>query len=114
ESGSPGRVQAWLLGPGVDGDEQLERVRAALKDAGSSELPVVLDAGALSALPGRCPPQWILTPHAGELATLLASLSGPGEAAVTRDDVEARPLHFARHAARQTGATVLLKGATTL
>ncbi|WP_284976402.1 NAD(P)H-hydrate epimerase [Arthrobacter sp. efr-133-TYG-104] len=114
ESGSPGRVQAWLLGPGVDGDEQLERVRAALKDAGSSELPVVLDAGALSALPGRCPPQWILTPHAGELATLLASLSGPGEAAVTRDDVESRPLHFARHAARQTGATVLLKGATTL
>ncbi|MFJ5954772.1 NAD(P)H-hydrate dehydratase [Paenarthrobacter sp. NPDC092416] len=114
EAESPGRVQAWLLGPGVDGDEQLTRVRTAFESALSADLPVVLDAGALSLLPERCPPHWILTPHAGELATLLDSLPSTGEVAVTRDDVESRPLHFVRQAAEQTGATVLLKGATTL
>jgi NAD(P)H-hydrate repair Nnr-like enzyme with NAD(P)H-hydrate dehydratase domain len=48
------------------------------------------------------------------LATLLAALPSTGEVAVTREDVESRPLHFVRQAAEQTGATVLLKGATTL
>lgn len=114
ETDDPGRVQAWLLGPGVDGDEQLGRAKDAAKAALAAGLPVVVDAGALSHLPERCPPHWILTPHAGELATLLASLPSTGEVAVTREDVESRPLHFVRQAAEQTGATVLLKGATTL
>ncbi len=114
ESAEPGRVQAWLLGSGVDGDEQLERAKDTAAVALAADVPVVVDAGALSLLPERCPPHWILTPHAGELATLLASLPSTGEVAVTRDDVESRPLHFVRKAAEQTGATVLLKGATTL
>lgn len=114
ETGDPGRVQAWVLGPGVDGAEQLRRVGDAAKTAMDTGLPVVVDAGALGALPDRCPPHWILTPHAGELAALLDSLPSLGEIAVTRDDVEARPLHFVRLAAELTGATVLLKGATTL
>lgn len=110
ESGDPGRVQAWLLGPGVDGDEQLKRARAASTAALAADLPVMVDAGALSLLPERCPPHWILTPHAGELATLLSA----GQASVSRADVESRPLYFVRQAAEHTGATVLLKGATTL
>ncbi|MCP1414923.1 NAD(P)H-hydrate epimerase [Paenarthrobacter sp. A20] len=114
ESAEAGRVQAWLLGSGVDGEEQLERAKDTAAAAFAADLPVVVDAGALSLLPERCPPHWILTPHAGELATLLASLPSTGEVAVTRDDVESRPLHFVRQAAEQTGATVLLKGATTL
>ncbi|MEV7605324.1 NAD(P)H-hydrate dehydratase [Paenarthrobacter sp. NPDC089322] len=114
ESGQPGRVQAWVLGPGVDGGGQLQRAGNAGKAALEAELPVVVDAGALSLLPQHCPPHWILTPHAGELATLLESLPSTGEVAVTRDDVESRPLHYVRQAAQQTGATVLLKGATTL
>ena len=114
ESDEPGRVQAWLVGPGVDGAEQQERVRWAMQAALDSSLPVIVDAGALSHLPERCPPNWILTPHAGELAMLLGSLPSAGEVAVTRDDVESRPLHFVRQAAELTGATVLLKGATTL
>jgi len=120
ESGEPGRVQAWVLGPGVDGEEQLERARNAAQAAMKADVPVVVDAGALSVLPERCPPHWILTPHAGELATLLSGrsssdreLAGP-DGTVTREDVESRPLHFVRQAARLTGATVLLKGATTL
>lgn len=114
ETDDPGRVQAWLLGPGVDGEDQLGRAGDAAQSALAAELPVVVDAGALSILPERCPGHWILTPHAGELATLLASLPSTGEVAVTREDVESRPLHFVRQAAEQTGATVLLKGATTL
>ncbi|BCW46371.1 NAD(P)H-hydrate dehydratase [Arthrobacter sp. StoSoilB5] len=114
ETDDPGRVQAWLLGPGVDGEDQLGRAGDAAQSALAAELPVVVDAGALSILPERCPANWILTPHAGELATLLAALPSTGEVAVTREDVESRPLHFVRQAAEQTGATVLLKGATTL
>ncbi|WP_024817556.1 NAD(P)H-hydrate epimerase [Arthrobacter sp. 31Y] len=114
EDHHPGRVQAWLLGSGVDGEEQLQRAREASTSALADDIPVVVDAGALSLLPERCPAHWILTPHAGELATLLNSLPSTGEVKVTRDDVESRTLHYVRQAAEQTGATVLLKGATTL
>jgi hydroxyethylthiazole kinase-like uncharacterized protein yjeF len=114
ETQEPGRVQAWLLGSGVDGEDQLQRARDAASSALTDDLPVVVDAGALSLLPERCPAHWILTPHAGELATLLNSLPSTGEVKITRDDVESRTLHFVRQAAEQTGTTVLLKGATTL
>ncbi|MBO1267228.1 NAD(P)H-hydrate dehydratase [Arthrobacter cavernae] len=106
----PGRVQAWLVGPGLDGAGQLENARDALAAALDGGQPAVVDAGALELLPDRCPPHWILTPHAGELSALL----GRSEMPVTREDVESRPLHFVRLAAEHTGATVLLKGATTL
>ncbi len=119
EAGSPGRVQAWLLGPGIAGEaddsRQLQRARDTLHAALAAGQPAVVDAGALGLLPDRCPAHWILTPHAGELAAFLSrNESVRGEAAVTRDDVESRPLHFARLAAADSGATVLLKGATTL
>ncbi|MCB7136733.1 bifunctional ADP-dependent NAD(P)H-hydrate dehydratase/NAD(P)H-hydrate epimerase [Cellulosimicrobium marinum] len=110
-----GRVQAWTLGSGVpaaggdpvDDGGQHDRVRAALAPA---DVPAVVDAGALSLLPGRCPASVVLTPHAGELATLLGAR---GED-VTRADVEAEPLRWARRAHDLTGATVLLKGSVTL
>jgi len=114
ETDNPGRVQAWLLGSGVDGGEQLQRARDAGASALTNDLPVVVDAGALSLLPERCPAHWILTPHAGELAALLNSLPSTGEIEVSRDDVESRTLHYVRQAAQRTGATVLLKGASTL
>lgn len=104
----PGRVQAWLLGPGVDPDDDGQRahVEAAL----ATDQPCVVDAGALAMLPHRRTAPTLLTPHAGELARLLRSYGEPTE----RADVQTRPLHHARRAARLTGATVLLKGATTL
>lgn len=102
------RVQAWLVGSGVGpGDEeQLQRAR----DAVSSGLPTVADAGALPALPDVLAPQVVLTPHAGELASLLQRLGGPEDRAA----VEAGTLGAVRRAAGLTEATVLLKGATTL
>ena len=47
----------------------------------------------------------MITPHAGELARLLAA---------DRVDIEARRLHYATAAAAQLGVTVLLKGSTTV
>ena len=107
-----GRVQAWVLGPGVDpaDAEQSTRVRRVLAAALAGGLPVVADAGALRLLPGRVRPWVVLTPHAGELAELLGAR---GEA-VDREAVEADPLRWARRAQELTGATVLLKGPTTL
>ena len=101
-------VQAWLLGPGLDEDahEQLKRVR----EAAATGLPVVADAGALPALPRALAPRFVLTPHAGELAALLARYGAdPGRAGV-----EGATLAAAAQASELTGATVLLKGATTL
>ncbi|MEV7972480.1 NAD(P)H-hydrate dehydratase [Cellulomonas sp. NPDC089187] len=107
-----GRVQAWLLGPGVDpGDrDQAERVRQAADRALREGQPVVLDAGALGLLPERLAPWCVLTPHAGELATLLTARGVP----VDRAGVEREPLRWARRAQEVTGATVLLKGSTTV
>lgn len=123
-----GRVQAWSLGSGlppvpgpgeepVDDGGQHDRVRRALAAAAPGDgegdgprVAAVVDAGALSLLPDRCPPSVVLTPHAGELATLLTAR---GED-VSRADVEAAPLRWARRAHELTGATVLLKGSATL
>jgi ADP-dependent NAD(P)H-hydrate dehydratase / NAD(P)H-hydrate epimerase len=104
-----GRVQAWVLGPGVDPDADPEQGNEILR-AMRQGVPCVVDAGALEFLPSPGPPL-LLTPHAGELARLL---SGQGGEPVERADVAARPLHHARAAAAATGATVLLKGATSV
>nr|WP_246256190.1 NAD(P)H-hydrate epimerase [Isoptericola halotolerans] len=121
----PGRVQSWVVGPGIpsgpdqppDADDgQHERGGAALA-AARGELagvrepaPAVVDAGGLALLGDRCPPWFVLTPHAGELTTLLRSR---GED-VRRHEVEAAPLRWARRAQELTGATVLLKGGVTV
>lgn len=107
-----GRVQAWLLGPGVDPahPRQAERLTTALDAALAAGLPAVLDAGALALAPQELAPWCVLTPHAGELATLLGRF---GED-VDRAAVEAEPLRWARRAHEVTGATVLLKGSTTV
>jgi NAD(P)H-hydrate repair Nnr-like enzyme with NAD(P)H-hydrate dehydratase domain len=132
----PGRVQAWVIGPGLDVEAtgadaaaQLEVARAAL----AGDEPVVLDAGGLDLVDAdfvrsRAGRATLLTPHAGECARLLSrlnavagsvvpgvtywSISGQGE--VTRRQVEASPVAHAKALAVATGATVLLKGSTTV
>lgn len=97
-----GRVQAWALGSGLgEGGDAGRRARRAL----ASHLPAVVDADGLTHLePGRMAPT-LLTPHAGELARMLG---------VEREAVQARRLEHARLAAERWGATVLLKGSTTV
>lgn len=97
---SPGRVQAWVVGPGGD-DGVGELITAVLTDG----VPIVLDATALDHLPDSFAVPALLTPHAGELARMLDT---------DRDKVEADPLGHVTRAAERWGATVLLKGSRTL
>ncbi|MFC9628299.1 NAD(P)H-hydrate dehydratase [Streptomyces mirabilis] len=98
-----GRVQAWVVGPGVgDGASAVAQVLGA-------DVPVLVDADGLrladrSAVRARTAPT-LMTPHAGEAAALLG---------VSRESVEAARLASARELALRYGATVLLKGSTTL
>lgn len=99
---APGRVQAWVVGPG-GGDDVGDLITAALADG----VPIVLDASALEIehLPKSFEVPALLTPHAGELARLLDT---------DREEVEADPLGHATRAAERWNATVLLKGSRTL
>ncbi|MBE3074706.1 MAG: bifunctional ADP-dependent NAD(P)H-hydrate dehydratase/NAD(P)H-hydrate epimerase [Actinobacteria bacterium] len=108
-----GQVQAWLIGPGVDvGDESAQgrAQRAAAQSAMDSGLPCVVDAGGLDLIIEPRSTPTLLTPHAGELASLLSRLVG----FVDRATVTSAPLTHARQLADLTNSTVLLKGATTL
>ena len=100
-----GRVQAWAVGPGLGTGET---ALAALTFALGSDLPVVVDADALTVLAahphllsGRAAPT-VLTPHGGEY--LRFGLGPVGE-----DRVGA-----ARRLAETMGAVVLLKGNVTV
>jgi len=102
-----GRVQAWVVGPGMGtGPEAHAVARAVL----AADVPVLVDADGLSivaadrALLRRKAPT-LITPHAGELSRLLG---------VPRERIEARRLEHVRRAADELGVTVLLKGSTTL
>jgi hydroxyethylthiazole kinase-like uncharacterized protein yjeF len=108
EIATAGRVQAWVAGPGMGTGEPARRRLAAVLATG---LPVLVDADGLTLvaaerglLSGRRA-HTLLTPHAGELARLIGA--SPAE-------VAARRLVHARQAAAELGATVLLKGSTTV
>ncbi|MFH8985183.1 bifunctional ADP-dependent NAD(P)H-hydrate dehydratase/NAD(P)H-hydrate epimerase [Streptomyces varsoviensis] len=102
-----GRVQAWVIGPGVGDDEGAHQ---AMADVLASDVPALIDADALHLLPpagqlrAREAPT-LLTPHAGEAAALLGT---------TREEVESSRLASVRALADRYGATALLKGSTTL
>jgi hydroxyethylthiazole kinase-like uncharacterized protein yjeF len=100
-----GRVQSWVVGPGLGTDEA---GTGALLFALDTDLPVVVDADGLTILAAhpelavnRSAPT-VLTPHAGEFARLAGN--PPGD-----DRVSA-----ARKLADTFGATVLLKGNVTV
>jgi hydroxyethylthiazole kinase-like uncharacterized protein yjeF len=97
-----GRVQAWVVGPGVGDDA------SAVAEVLGADVPVLVDADGLrladrSAVGARTAPT-LMTPHAGEAAALLG---------VSRESVEGARLASVRELALRYGATVLLKGSTT-
>jgi hydroxyethylthiazole kinase-like uncharacterized protein yjeF len=98
------RVQAWIVGPGLGTDDT---AMSLLSDVLRSDLPVIVDADGITLVArapgmvhGRRAPT-VLTPHDREFARLAGDV-GP-------DRVGA-----ARRAARDLGATVLLKGNATV
>ncbi|MFF4620046.1 NAD(P)H-hydrate dehydratase [Nonomuraea jabiensis] len=102
-----GRVQAWVLGPGLGTGDWAHEVAAQVL---ASSVPVLIDADALTLVSRdrgllRRPAPVLITPHAGELARLIRA---------DRDAIEAARLEHARRAAAELGVTVLLKGSTTV
>jgi hydroxyethylthiazole kinase-like uncharacterized protein yjeF len=100
-----GRVQAWVVGSGGGSGDLAVPFSRLLDD----DVPILVDADGLTHLPAPSErpdgARLLLTPHAGELSRLLD---------VDRAEIEAHRLRYARQAAEQLGATVLLKGATTI
>jgi hydroxyethylthiazole kinase-like uncharacterized protein yjeF len=98
------RVQAWVIGPGIGTDAT---ARDVLADVLSSDVPVIVDADGITllgaspeSLRGRSAPT-VLTPHDREFARIA-------------DGPSADRLGDVRAAARDLGATVLLKGDATV
>ncbi|MFD7858809.1 NAD(P)H-hydrate dehydratase [Streptomyces microflavus] len=101
-----GRVQAWVVGPGLGDGRWAEE---AVADVLGADIPVLVDADGLRLLDAGTvrtrTAATVLTPHAGEAAALLG---------VAREEVEAGRLAAVRELAARYRATVLLKGSTTL
>ncbi|GAA4265125.1 hypothetical protein GCM10022256_07370 [Frondihabitans peucedani] len=100
---SPGRVQAWLLGSGIDPSNLDGVTTDRFRVAAGSGLPIVLDAGALEVREQTSGPV-VLTPHFRELSKA---------AGWKLDEVAADPAGAAARAADEWQATVLLKGHRT-
>ncbi|MCU1412728.1 MAG: ADP-dependent (S)-NAD(P)H-hydrate dehydratase [Microbacteriaceae bacterium] len=100
---APGRVQAWLLGSGMDAATRDPETAGRLEVAMSQGVPVVLDAGALDLIDKASGPL-LITPHFGELARVMN---------LDKDDIAADPAGAAERAAGELGVTVLLKGHRT-
>ena len=111
-----GRMNTVVMGPG---DPESEFVAGCVDDLEDTDIPVVLDAGALDMV-GRSESvkgTWlserpvVLTPHAGELARLLSRLLGE---IITSSRINADPIGSAKQAAKLSGCIVLLKGHQTV
>ena len=106
--GVAGRTQAWVVGSGRGTDED---ARLAVLDAAAIDVPLLLDADALTllaedaevreAIESRRTPT-LLTPHDGEFNRLSGALIGPDR------------LGAARLLARELRCVVLLKGSSTI
>jgi NAD(P)H-hydrate epimerase len=102
-------VGSVAVGPGLSTEQETpELVRRLVAE---SPVPVVLDADALNAFAGRAGElsrrnaDAVLTPHTGEFARLFGTAAG---------DILDDRVGFARKAAAETGAVVLLKGPRSL
>jgi hydroxyethylthiazole kinase-like uncharacterized protein yjeF len=102
--GDAGRVQSWVVGPGMGTDDD---ARSVLAEVLATDLPVVVDADALTMLAAepahvrdRTAPT-LLTPHDREFARF-------------GDEVGADRVGAARRLAAELGCAVLLKGVATV
>ena len=110
-----GRVQAWVVGPGLGTDEAAAAVVEAVLGA---DVPVLVDADGLTIVARH--PDWLharfgrgqltlLTPHEGEFARLAG-----GDPADVKAQLAADRVDTVRRLSAQLPATILLKGSTTL
>lgn len=112
-----GRVQAWLIGSGMDASIRSHTESIRLQTALHSGCPLVIDAGALDLATSARGPV-VITPHARELASLLLSVSAsPAEKFSTVEEltsaIASQPERWVQQAADELNVTVLLKGNVT-
>jgi NAD(P)H-hydrate epimerase len=97
-----GKISAVAIGPGLGTGPETARLIERLKGL---DLPVVVDADAITACVEHnlfpLPKNWVITPHAGELARVLK---------VHVQDLERDRFHASFEAFAKTGCHVLLKG----
>lgn len=108
----PDGLKGWdaiLIGPGLG---RTDAARAlVLRVLKETSCPVVVDADAISVLAGHpealatCPHPVVITPHPGEMATLLGKET---------DHIQRHRMAAVQHAIERGGCTVILKGAGTL
>lgn len=104
-----GRAQAWVVGSGIPADPLDAQVANIVSCLETAEFAII-DAGALALVEfGSIAARAILTPHAGEMSTLLGRLGHE----ISRTAVEHEPVKYATLAAQLTHQTVLLKGNVT-
>lgn len=101
---------AIVIGPGMENaDSTRNLVKNVLKSIRNT--PTVIDAGAISALAIRSRPlkhleeNAVLTPHAGEMASLMST---------SKEDITRNAIEWATRAASELNAVVTLKGAETI
>lgn len=101
---------AIVIGPGMENaDSTRNLVKNVLKSIRNT--PTVIDAGAISALAIRSgllkhlDGNAVLTPHAGEMASLMST---------SKDDITRNAIEWATRAASELNAVVTLKGAETI
>ena len=100
-------VDALLIGPGMSSERAARALMHGFVRRLGEDATLVLDASAVTALHGdddallELHGRAVLTPHAGEMATLLG---------VEKVVVESNPAEMARDAAARFGAVVALKG----
>jgi hydroxyethylthiazole kinase-like uncharacterized protein yjeF len=108
----PGKVAAWVVGSGINSKKYSDFTtwlrHRWFKLVRLQSVPTVLDAGAIS-LAGSLEQPTVITPHSGELATLLSARG----VKVTAEAIEGDPKKWVQNAADTLGVTVLLKGSTT-
>ena len=108
----PGKVAAWLVGSGIDAKKYSDITtwlrHRWFKLVRLQSVPTALDAGALY-LAGSLEQPTVITPHSGELSTLLSARG----VQVSAEAIEGDPKKWVQIAADTLGVTVLLKGATT-
>ena len=113
----PGKVNAWLIGSGMDAHHRTWRDNRRLRTALESGLPVIIDAGALDLIDQARGPV-IITPHARELSRLLIKRNilraiEIGSVETLTEQIAHDPSSWCEYAADELGAVVLLKGHET-
>ena len=108
----PGKVVAWLLGSGIPSKKYSNLTtwlrHRWFKLVTRQTVPTILDAGALY-LAGSLKQPTLITPHSGELSTLLTTRGVPASV----EAIEGDPKKWVQIAAHTLGVTILLKGSRT-